>query len=782
MKEELLRALNNKLNDLNSDIDSLVEINKKIDKESANLSYISSIISLFKDNDENNILNFSKINKEDFDKVIGIIGENAKETFSTDSCNYDGLVYLINGINNGITIELNDEQKNAINYLIDELNNKVDEYSSAIDGYELVKTRYEISDVEELTGKRDNYNKTISSLTNDDYITDTSLLMEALKYSDLPEGNIIDILGYVLGYNANVYKEKGPITEEAKEEKEEIHEEENHGIVFEDNNEETMNNMFTLEENENYSSEPSGTHDENTYHEDIEEPINNEADSELSSIEDEFHFNAIPETNIQEFSPITFDSDVASEKEEPSEEVNYELPQYDYEPKDITPSDMENTGLYNVVEDNNIVEENNVIENDNVVEENNVIEDNSVEETPLVETENIETEVKENTFVDNDFKDVIDDKVDYDEKDEFETKEMSSTRDLQKLFDKYGIKEDKVYINELVTGDPNRYQELLEVLSKKGLLDKLKGQVLVEVLLGANSDDIIKVLDIIEEDLSVDKDDYDITVKIALDTIPSAFITNNGNYRNFVENTRLFKELGLNLINLFDFSKELFIASHDRILKNLEVVKAYGFNIDYRNAKYMLLLPNIGERLDYYVESVYEDKLKNTTFDGAIYIKDFAAKLNVVTDETIKRIRYSSENGRKVFGSKPGSLTGEITNLRVNALDISSEYLNKFFNNDFAILTGDEVREYVRLINESSNVGDYSDELEILNPYLNGLRYVIEGINISSNKVVRNYSILRSYDVDKRKALEFAVCYNLVITKEEYDRLDDKLNEIGGNL
>ena len=120
--------------------------------------------------------------------------------------------------------------------------------------------------------------------------------------------------------------------------------------------------------------------------------------------------------------------------------------------------------------------------------------------------------------------------------------------------------------------------------------------------------------------------------------------------------------------------------------------------------------------------------------------------------------------------------------MKVNALDISNDYLDKFFDNEFATLTGDEVREYTDLIHNSSNVGDYSDELEILNPYLDGLRYVIEGINISSNKVLRNYNILRSYGMDKKKSLEFAVCYNLVITKEEYDKLESKLEEIGGNL
>ena len=47
---------------------------------------------------------------------------------------------------------------------------------------------------------------------------------------------------------------------------------------------------------------------------------------------------------------------------------------------------------------------------------------------------------------------------------------------------------------------------------------------------------------------------------------------------------------------------------------------------------------------------------------------------------------------------------------------------------------------------------------------------------------MRNYSILRSYSIDTKKALQFAVCYNLVITKDEYDKLNDLLEKIGGNI
>ena len=67
-----------------------------------------------------------------------------------------------------------------------------------------------------------------------------------------------------------------------------------------------------------------------------------------------------------------------------------------------------------------------------------------------------------------------------------------------------------------------------------------------------------------------------------------------------------------------------------------------------------------------------------------------------------------------------------------------------------------------------------------LNKYRNGNRYTIAGVNISYNKVLRNYNILINNNVDKEKALEFAVCYNLVCTKEEYENVANELKAIGG--
>lgn len=793
MKEELIRVLNNKLNDINSDIDSLIELNKKIDDEKENLSYVSNILALFDNNGEENILSFAKINREDFDKVLSIVSAETKDVFNTADCNYDGLVYLINGINDGVSLTLTDEQTNGIKFLIDQLGAKVNEYSAALDGYELVKTRYEINDIDELGKKKDHYTEIINNLKNEEYVCDTDLIMEAANYSNLSQDIIVEMLTYVLEYNTIVFKSK-PVVEEKKEES--VKEEEpiafeepsvenetdeveiendsiesnTNEVEIEDTSVENDTNDVKIEEPEEHVEEISQNVEdikedkkETEEDENVDEKYNSPLEPE---IDDVFHFNDITNSEIQDLGDIELDN----LKEENDEDV-FNIP---YTP--IVEDNKEET--LNDKDDNNY-EEINITNYEDDKKDSQLSETTELKDNDNNEETNIE-ETKES--IDNDFKDVIDIKEDYDEYKE--TEEKTSTREIQKLFEKYGLKEDNTLLNELVTGNINNYESILDLLKKHDILSRFEEnpELLVSVLLDSDVNVIQNVLDIIEKDLSVDNEDCVITTKITINTIPSIFIKDGGNYHNFIENVNLFKELGLNLINLFDFSKELFVADNEKIHSNYEIVKKYGYEINIKNAKYMLLLHDIGDRLDYYVESVYKDQLKDETFDGAEYIKDYAAKLNVVTDETIKRIRYASENGKKVFGSKPKSLSGEITNLRVNALDISSDYLNKFFNNEFATLTGDEVREYTKLIHNSSNVGNYDDELEMLKPYIKGLRYEIDGVRVSVNKVARNYSILRSYGVDSNKALHFAVCYNLVITKDEYDSLKNKLDELGGNL
>lgn len=757
MKEELIRVLNNKLDDINSDIASLNGINDKINEENEQLTFINRILELFNSDGNADPMNFDKISYEDFEKALAMTGDDTKGLFDSDVCNYDGLVYLISGIKNGITINLTNEQVNSIEFFIQALTEKKEMIEATIDGYQEVVNKYDSSNVSELENKRDKYVSIKEDLENNEYVKDTELIKEAIEYSGLESPKIIEILSFILKYNADLYKDNKPITniiENSFEEKEEPVEETTLEEK-EENEEPEENNEFHFEQiNNDVFNLPSI---------DFENSNNEEKEEENTD-------NTI--TNTIPIEPITFGESLVNPIENT---VSNDYPTFKSFDEIINNSlNIPSNTDYIPLTDINQFE----ISKDETEENNDEI---PVVEPPLEFNvdNNLETEEK---ITDNEFNN-IDINNDETEEEEKVDEKAVSTRELHKIFGKYGI-EENVILNELIDGDINEFQSTLDTLKDNSILDDFKKnkELLIETLLYSNAGVINRVLSIVKEDLSTDEEDYEITLKIAINTIPSIFIKEGGNYDNFISNVEVFKRLELNLINLFDFSKEVFIADNELVTRNLDIVNQYDFDIDYKNVKYFLLIPNIEEKIDYYVESVYEDKLKNETFDGVKFIKEFAAKLNVVTDETIKRLRYASTNGSKVFGSKPGSLTGEITNLKVNTLDMNDIYLNSFFDNEFSGIANDEVREYVKLVHNSSNVGDYSDELDKLKEYRNGLRYTIEGINISYNKVIRNYNILRSYGIDAKKALQFAVCYNLVITKDEYNRLNDLLDKIGGNV
>ena len=737
MREELLRVLDTKLDNIKVNIESLMELNGKIDDENKKLSYIDSVLNMFKRDNGYDILNFTNLTKENFDNVVEILGGNIKDMFKTNSCNYDGLVYLINGINNGVSLSLTLEQENAINYFIQGMEGKREEYEAVIDGLLLVKDHFEVADVDLLKERKANYENVLDKFNKEEYINETDEIMEAIEFSKTSDEKTIDLLTYLLKYNSEIYEKNKNVEK-----------------VYDD----SSLSSLVKEENEDSEEVPE-----------FEEPISSvTSDTYVEPVEEkkdefeEFHFPEFENIEKEEVAEERKEEEVVVPTEEVQEE-NIFVPEISTENEKVSPLPVvdpipmpevsEAMPSFEPLQDTNVsVNENSDFEgivNEDDYEEYNV----SAEENKEIVNETVKEE-----------------------------DESVSTRELQRLFKEYDVRNLDSRLNELLHGSIDNYRDILSLLKENELVEEFEKNedLFKEVLTNSTKEDLQDILDIIKNELSVDDEDYKMTLKIAINTIPSIFVRDDGNYENFARNVKMFKEMGINLISLFDFSKEVFIADHNTLLKNYNTVKKYNVNLDYNNLKYYLMIPNVEERLDYYVESNYIDRTKNNErFDGVAYIKDYPAKINVVSDETIKRLRYSSENSKKVFGNKPNSLAGEITNLRVNVLDISPEYMNRFFDNKFDIITPDEVREYVKLCHNSSNVKDFTNEIINFEKYHNGLKYVIGDINVSYNKVARNYNILRSYGIDKKKALLFAVCYNLVITNDEYKTLKEVVERDG---
>ena len=696
MREELLRVLNFKLESINTNIDSLNRINGLLDDEQAKLDYVDKILDLFKKDDQYDINNFVELDEENYNKVIELMPTQTVEKFQTNSCNYEGLIYLINGIKNGISLTLTSEQEEAIQSMLNGLNDKKLDYLSKIESFNLDKSQLEESDLGVLEGKQATYENILDELDNNNYVGEVNEVIDSIDYSHIEVEEKADMLSYLLKYNADIYgdlKENGGFRED---------------LPFHDP--EVSNIEMPVEEEEK-----------------VEEP--EETEVEEDNEEEEIHLDApdieLPNEEVEEEA-------TPEEVELPVEEPTFS----DLVATEINAPEVEETE--ETTPDIEIPEQ--VL--DSLINEN--------EETPSVEAT-----------------DLVDEK------------------ELNKVLEDYHIKLDDLNNkSELLKGDIESYKDILNIYKDNDLLsDVTKNEdFLGEILVNSNKDLVNEVLDIVRRDFSIDEEDFYETARITIDSMPSIFVKEpNGNYENFIKNIELFKKLNFDLISLFDFSRELLLVDNELLTKNYELVSKYDVRLETKNAKYLLALNNSVENIDYYVEAVYEDKVNDKIFDGMNIVKTYPSKLDTVTDLTIKRLRYSSENGKKMFGSRENSIAGEVANLKVDILNIPEDYFAKFFNNEFKDITNEEVNSYLEMIDKNTdyNFRDNSVLAE-LNKYRNGNRYNIAGVNVSYNKVLRNYNILINNNVDKDKALEFAVCYNLVCTKEEYENVVNELKAIGG--
>lgn len=712
MKEELLKVLNTKLDDIKKDINSLNELNKKIEEKEDLQEYTVNTLKSFKENDGYNILKFDGLSKEDFEKVISIVSNNAEKLFSTPSCNYDGLIYLIAGINKGVSLSLTDEQKSGIEFLIRGLNEKQKEFKTNIEKLQAEKARFKISDVDELEKEKEIYENIIRELDEEKYIVEIDEVYNAINFASLNGERVIALLKYLLEYNSDVHTRVKINHDDNKINYEEPEQKEERDIPL-------------------YEAEIDDKHED------------------MSTIS----IANVEKKNLEEandsYSPYVFNKEY---DENNTDKQSFEVE----EVKPITVEDK----VYQQVVSEDIKED----ENEEITESDKVDDENSIDEVSVVNPD-LSLDVQ------ND---------EYEIHRELNTSETNN--EVKKLFDEYNL---NVSITSLNDSDIDKYRKIISTLKENNLLEKIaqNEDLFKGILTKSDEKEIENIIRIVRDDLSIDKEDYEMTMDIVIDTIPSIFINEDGNYKNFIKNCQKFENYGLNLIKLFDFSKEIFIVDTDTIENNHDIVVNYHAKLDYNNAKYLLVLPDIAERMDYYVESEYTDKTKNNEiFNGTDYINNYTVKLSTVTPETIKRLRFASENEKKVFGSKPNSLAGEITNLKVKAMEIPDLFMNNFFDNNFDGLSSDEVREFKKLVHHSSNVGNYNDELSKLEKYrVDDMKYRIEGILVSVNKVERNYNVLRSYGIDAHKALHFAVCNNLIITKDEYKKIKNVLEDLGGN-
>lgn len=767
MQDKLINLLEIKIEAIEKNIDNLNYLNNELSRNQDDLEYISEELNVFNDND---VLEFDKILIDDFKKILEMIDPKGKEIFENKTCNYQGIMYIIKGIRDGISLELTTEQTNAILELIELMKTKKEELKNIIKDLLSNKEKLPETDMEKLELSLNTYKEIIANLKENKYLTEIEEVIDALDFASITMEEKIDIFAYILKYNRDIYKNSN----NSKENKDDFYDFDEVKVSDLKEPEFFTEDDFKLPK----VSEINNKVEENKINDnlDLEEIIKkiDERIKELDEItvEDEKESNELESSKIEDnklddnvvAGPIqTFDLPNEELKVDPEKKFNEEQ---DIETRNILAEEMFNF--------NNL----NELKNDTRSETlNNQVD--QVEES-LNPLENVDNSIQSNQIEEKQ-----EGMEDFDNLENTQMENLSESKEesLNQESDVVGS------LTNQVEENVNKLENIKTLLNSYQLLDTFNEyHDVMENITNLDLNNLKKCLEIIQNDLSGKNDNLKNIVEVILKTLPSVFMKNKL-LNTFIDDISFYKEHNINLINLFDNYRELLIIDTDILKRNYEIVKKYELELNNDNVKYLLCNVNLITNLDYYIEAIGHEKAflgKEQVFDGSDYIKKYPYKLNMISRDTLLKLRYSTDNNLRIFGSKPGILAGEVANPKVDILVLPEEYKNLYFNYEYEFIDRSEMTNLLLDIKNSTDfnleIDEYLEKLD--NAYkINDLRYKINNLYFSRIKTIRVYNYLKTRNVLGVYALIIALTYQSVITKDEYKSIETLITKLveGGN-
>ncbi len=739
MQDKLLKILRIKIDAINRNIDNLNYLNAELEKNTEDLNYIQDKIDIF---GNQQVLNFDSLPRDDFEKVLLMIDPSVSDIFEDKACNYQGIMYIIDGIRQGISLRLTPEQENAIQVFIQEMINKKTVLEDVISNLNESKEKLPETDMQILSSELKKYQTIVSKLEEKLYLTEIDDIISAFDFANVPLEEKIGLFEFILKYNADIYT--------------------SNQISSENNN---SDDEFSVKDSliPEFHYEPINIYDELL-------PSNDEKDTKET--EKKKPTKSEPE--------VTFKvPEVAIEPENTGEDII--LPTNSIEPE--APTQTMDFNAYSYPDlDNNKVEVSEVKNQDNyvsTVELENLIGqiDEKLKEIEKSQNENQEKDKKEK----NQNQEV---KL---EPDKIVAMEPQKDSNLNSTLEKYAI--DKNALKDISNLNANNVEEVLSLLAEKDILIAIKENNLVlNNILKVDTKTLTKVLDEISLNLVSENSTFEFVIEIISATTPT-LLTDLKVMNDFLQNILFYKDKNINMINLFDNYRELLIVDNEVLETNYSKIKNYGLSLDNDNVKYLLYNTNILEDLDYYLEAFGREKGflgHEEEFDGLEYITKFPYKLNNINNSVLMRLRYATENNQKIFGSKPGVLSGEIANSKVDSLNLPNDYKKQFFNFEYGFLDRSELEKLLAEIKETEefDVSENETIQKLDSKYkISDLKYKIDNLYFSRIKTIRLYNFLIKKNLKPNDALLLALTYNSVIKRDEYVKLESMINTLleGGN-
>lgn len=750
MQDRLIKILTVKIEAINKNIDNLNYLNGELLKNNNDLDYINDKISIFKTKD---ILNFDKIEKEDFEKILLMVDPSIKEIFSDKTCNYQGIMYIIKGIREGISLELTANQEEAILKFIESLNVKSEELNETIQNLEESKERLPEVNLNVLEESLENYQRIVNKLRENEYLVEIEEVVDALEFSNLPIEEKIDIFSYILKYNRDIYESM------PKEEKDTT------------NQEDEFDEVKITDLN----------HEDTDFFEEKDFELPKFSMNKLNSSEDEEKVkinlnNTIDlEDIIQKIDDKIKELDAKEEKKEPIKDVEAK--------EDNNPLEGINFEDFKLPESV-----------DTTIASPTFKIDSNIE----IPKENNTTKLNRDVFVPQDLTIDVPEELEEEKQEELKVEEPIVELPIEEpkieVTTPDNLPEETLKeTEEIVADNVENKQNILEtnqtILENYQVLDLFKEYPdIIDDTLKLNSSNLERILEIIKNDLSLKEEEFKKTLNIILETLPGIFM-NDIMATTFINDIEFFKEYKINIINLFDNYRELLIIDNNILKENYKIVTSYQLELNNDNVKYLLANKKVLDNLDYYIEAMGHEKAflgREQSFDGVEYIKKYPYKLNMITRDALMKLRYSSENNLRIYGSKPGILAGEIANPKVDILTLPNEYIDLYFDNEYEFIDRSDMEKLLIDIynnhNIDLNMDEYLEKLDKLYK-ISDLRYKINNIYLSRIKTIRIYNYLKTRSIPIKEALIIALTYHSVIKKDEYKEIEKQITKLveGGN-
>ncbi len=334
---------------------------------------------------------------------------------------------------------------------------------------------------------------------------------------------------------------------------------------------------------------------------------------------------------------------------------------------------------------------------------------------------------------------------------------------VEMLFNKYGFDFNSLLIEEqeliIKASETKNIENILSCLKYSDLVFLTEYHEAFTAIIIDGLDNIIQGLDCALKNKIIDK-------KFIINNLD--ILSNEQKYHNLSKNINLLTINGIDLINITKVNPILLTMDNEVLILVFNILKEYNFKLNKDNNFEILVNTNLLDIIDNFIEL----GMINTIRESQKYLNKEAYNI-------VKRILISNLIGMNPLNSS-NKLIGQIAT--GNKFYVSSDkYDNYIINEEVCYLNSDCVSELEHnkrlIISDNTKNNDAIAKLDEYY-YKNNLTYEIAGINISRNRVLRNFEVLKqNSDMSMTDIL-----YQSIIYKISGNISDDKLIEIYNHL